>query len=244
MRTLLTVAYEEYSDSVDGPKLALEMLQSLVEGPLETFKRADPLREAMFHRALMSRIGVSSYSERVAGLQDMLLSAFKSKGHAICANSLMELDFCSHGFMILDTLQNGVEGIDAHDFRFDDSGSSLTYRNLEKVLPLDYGASKVATGEIIIEWPTKEASKQLPEGSPSEELPTHAVDSSMDSEGCDSETCDFFEAAKSAAEAEAGKQGIQMSDRSYVRMTGVKKVSVVHCHELFEVILYMALWLS
>ena len=28
----LTVAFEEYSDSVDGPKLALEMLASLVEG--------------------------------------------------------------------------------------------------------------------------------------------------------------------------------------------------------------------
>eukprot|EP00658_Telonema_sp_P-2_P012120 TRINITY_DN14618_c0_g3_i1.p1 TRINITY_DN14618_c0_g3~~TRINITY_DN14618_c0_g3_i1.p1 ORF type:complete len:1576 (+),score=425.62 TRINITY_DN14618_c0_g3_i1:70-4797(+) len=148
----LAVTFDERSDNVDGPKMVLEMISSLVEGPLENHDK-DKLRESMFHRALMSRIGVSSYSQRVSGLQDMLLNAFKIKGHAVCHTSLSELEFCSHGFMILDSLKNGIEGFEVSNFSFDDSGTSLTYRNLEKVLPLEYSEAPKVT-EIIIDWPS------------------------------------------------------------------------------------------
>ena len=46
----------------------------------------------------------------------------------------------------------------------------MTYRNLEKVLPLDY-TGKALSGDLIIEWPRREAEPPL--GSmPTEEAAT------------------------------------------------------------------------
>eukprot|EP00656_Telonema_subtile_P055937 TRINITY_DN8825_c0_g1_i1.p1 TRINITY_DN8825_c0_g1~~TRINITY_DN8825_c0_g1_i1.p1 ORF type:complete len:1950 (-),score=403.34 TRINITY_DN8825_c0_g1_i1:127-5976(-) len=207
--------------------MVLEMISSLVEGPLENHEK-DKLREAMFHRALMSRIGVSSYSQRVSGLQDMLLNAFKIKGHAVCHTSLTELEFCSHGFMILDSIKNGVEGFEVSKFAFEDSGNALTYRNLEKVLPLEYSEAPKVT-DIIIDWPShaKEYTQvEVTEGAPEESAVLEH----------NARVMEFFQAAKTASEAEAGKQGVQSSDRKFIPVSATKKVSVVHCNEMLEVI--------
>jgi hypothetical protein len=223
----LAVTFDERSDNVDGPKMVLEMISSLVEGPLENHEK-DKLREAMFHRALMSRIGVSSYSTRVSGLQDMLLNAFKIKGHAVCHTSLMELEFCSHGFMVLDSLKGGLEGFEVSKFSFDDSGTALTYRNLEKVLPLEY-ASAPKVSDIIIDWPSYSAHKSLSPACAEEAHPEAiAVHNNK--------VIEFFQAAKTAQESEAGKQGVQSSDRKFIPVSATKKVSVVHCNEMLEVI--------